>query len=59
MPFELKKRVDPELAKVIIQVRVEARYRNQLAALAEATGTSMNQLLLAAVEAAYPPEVTA
>ena len=55
MPFELQQ-LDLGKQKVLIQVRVPAVYRNQLAKISVDTGISMNQLILTALEATYPPE---
>ena len=47
----------PEDAKTVISLRMRTSYRNQLAQLAEDYRTSLNQLLMDAIEKEYPPNV--
>lgn len=50
------KQLTSEDAKVLVSLRMPLRYRNQLARIATDTRTSLNYLLLEAIEKEYPPD---
>jgi hypothetical protein len=50
------KQLKTEDAKTLVSLRMEIRYRNQLARISNERRVSLNQLMLDAVEKEYPPD---